>query len=97
MYESNKEQRSGFGCFGEVVPLTEKSGCSGAYRSRMTPATPGDKFKSSLSGVPEPRSLSNKVRPGRITITKFRGKYLPRRGRPGLQRHARERARVLER
>lgn len=71
MYESNKEKPSGFGHCGELIPLTEKTGYWGAYRSRMTPATPEDKFQSPLSEVPEPRPITDKVRSGRVRVSKF--------------------------
>lgn len=71
MYESNAEQPSGFGHCGEPVPLTEKTGYWGAYRSRMTPDSPDDKFTSPLSTSPEPRPFTTKVRYGRTRMTKF--------------------------
>ncbi|KAF6823984.1 phenylacetaldoxime dehydratase [Colletotrichum musicola] len=71
MYESNKEAPSGFGHCGELIPLTEKTGYWGAYRSRMTPDHPDDKFASPLDAVPEPRPLTEKIRPGRVRVSKL--------------------------
>ncbi|KAH6884119.1 heme-containing dehydratase protein [Thelonectria olida] len=71
MYESNKEKPSGFGHCGESIPLTEKSGYWGAYRSRLTPDGPDDEFASPLSTVPEPRPLTDNIRYGRVRMTKF--------------------------
>ncbi|RMJ09447.1 hypothetical protein CDV36_010935 [Fusarium kuroshium] len=71
MYESNGQQPSGFGHCGKSIPLTEKTGYWGAYRSRMTPDSPDDKFSSPLSTSPEPRPFTNKIRYGRTRMTKF--------------------------
>ncbi|KAK8120817.1 heme-containing dehydratase protein [Apiospora kogelbergensis] len=71
MYESNGEKPQGFGHCGELIPLTEKTGYWGAYRSRMTQSTPGDTFTSSLSALPKPNPLSGEIRTGRTRITKF--------------------------
>ncbi|KAK1723618.1 hypothetical protein CaCOL14_007228 [Colletotrichum acutatum] len=71
MYESNKEKPSGFGHCGELIPLTSKTGYWGAYRSRMTPDGPEDKFESPLPAVPEARPLTDKIRPGRVRVSKF--------------------------
>ncbi|KAK6211163.1 hypothetical protein QIS74_10427 [Colletotrichum tabaci] len=71
MYETNKPIPSGFGHCGEPIPLTEKTGYWGAYRSRLTPESPEDKFESPLPAVPEPRPLSDKVRSGRVRVSKF--------------------------
>ncbi|KAH7124408.1 heme-containing dehydratase protein [Dactylonectria macrodidyma] len=71
MYESNKEKPSGFAHCGEIIPLTEKTGYWGAYRSRMTPATPEDNFDSPLPAVPQPRPFVAEIRTGRFRIVKF--------------------------
>ncbi|KAJ0303023.1 hypothetical protein Brms1b_011798 [Colletotrichum noveboracense] len=71
MYESNKPQASGFGHCGEAIPLTAKTGYWGAYRSRMTPDSPEDKFESPLPAVPTPRPLTDKIRSGRVRVSKF--------------------------
>ncbi|KAJ3537844.1 hypothetical protein NM208_g6152 [Fusarium decemcellulare] len=71
MYESNGENPSGFGHCGESIPLTEKTGYWGAYRSRMTPDSPDDKFATALPSAPKPRPLTNAIRYGRTRMTKF--------------------------
>ncbi|KPM41105.1 hypothetical protein AK830_g5457 [Neonectria ditissima] len=71
MYESNGKHPSGFGHCGELIGLDGKSGYWGAYRSRLTPATPEDKFSSTLPTSPEPRPLTDRIRPGRVKITQF--------------------------
>ncbi|KAK1998485.1 hypothetical protein LX36DRAFT_681000 [Colletotrichum falcatum] len=71
MYESNKPQPSGFGHCDEPIPLTAKTGYWGAYRSRMTPDSPEDNFESPLPAVPTPRPLSDKIRSGRVRVSKF--------------------------
>ncbi|ETS74832.1 hypothetical protein PFICI_13316 [Pestalotiopsis fici W106-1] len=72
MYESNKPQPSGFGHCGEHIPLTSKSGYWGAYRSRMTPDGPDDKFQSPASpGDMQGRPLSKQIRSGRVRMAKF--------------------------
>ncbi|KAH7175270.1 heme-containing dehydratase protein [Dactylonectria macrodidyma] len=71
MYESNKAKPSGFGHCGEAIPLTEKTGYWGAYRSRMTPDSPEDKFSSPLSTLSTPRSPTNNIRPGRVRMARF--------------------------
>ncbi|KAF5026950.1 hypothetical protein F66182_980 [Fusarium sp. NRRL 66182] len=71
MYESNAEHPSGFGNCGESLPLTEKTGYWGAYRSRMTPDSPNDKFASPLSAPLEPRQFTHNIRHGRTRMTKF--------------------------
>lgn len=73
MYESNKPQPSGFGHCGEHIPLTAKSGYWGAYRSRMTPDGPDDKFESPINkeeGI-KARPLSKTIRPGRVRMAQF--------------------------
>ncbi|KAM5386428.1 hypothetical protein ACJZ2D_000391 [Fusarium nematophilum] len=72
MYESNDQKPSGFGHCGELLlPLTEKTGYWGAYRSRMTPDGPDDSFSSPLIATPQPRPRTNKIRYGRTRMTKF--------------------------
>ncbi|KAK8085189.1 hypothetical protein PG997_006460 [Apiospora hydei] len=71
MYESNGRDPHGSAHCGELIPLTEKMGCWGAYRSCMTQDTPDDKFSSPLPDLPEPKPLSDKIRPGRTRITNF--------------------------
>ncbi|KAM0187194.1 hypothetical protein ACHAPA_008195 [Fusarium lateritium] len=71
MYEGTAERQAGFGNCGKLIPLTEKTGYWGAYRSRMTPDFAGDTFSSSLSTIPEPRPFSDKIRHGRVRMTKF--------------------------
>lgn len=71
MHEAIFEKKDGFGHCGELEPLTQRSGYWGAYRSRLTKDHPEDKFASTLSAVPEPRPLGDKVRPGRVRMTKF--------------------------
>ncbi|KAK8018561.1 hypothetical protein PG991_007751 [Apiospora marii] len=71
MYMCNKETPQGFGHCGELIPLTEKMGYWGAYRSPLTPETPDTKFASPLPTLPEPRPLSDEIRRGRTRITKF--------------------------
>ncbi|KAI1339719.1 hypothetical protein F5Y15DRAFT_381818 [Xylariaceae sp. FL0016] len=72
MYETGSVARlSGFGHVGEPVPLTEKVGYWGAYRDRLTPETPGDKFPSPLVSHPVPRPLTREVRAGRYQVKRF--------------------------
>ncbi|KAF3005501.1 hypothetical protein E8E14_000295 [Neopestalotiopsis sp. 37M] len=78
MYESNKPQPSGFGHCGHHIPLTAKSGYWGAYRSRMTPDGPDDKFASPAGskgegdgGGIQGRAPSREIRPGRVRMSKF--------------------------
>lgn len=71
MYESNRQEPSGFGHCGEPIPLTSKTGYWGAYRSRMTPDSPEDTFSSSLPELSEPRSSSDNIRLGRVGMTRF--------------------------
>lgn len=65
------DRQDGFGYCGNLVPLTERMGYWGAYRSRLTKDPPDEKFASPLSAVPEPKPLSDKVRAGRFVMTKF--------------------------
>lgn len=65
------DRKDGFGHCGNLCPLTEKMGYWGAYRSRLTKDGPEDRFASSLSAVPTPRPLSNKVRRGTVRMTEF--------------------------
>lgn len=65
------DRKDGFGHCGDLCPLTERMGYWGAYRSRLTKDHPEDRFASSLPAVPEPRPLSDKVRPGRVRMTRF--------------------------
>ncbi|KAK6854106.1 hypothetical protein PG995_009199 [Apiospora arundinis] len=71
MYQSNGEKPHGFGHCGELIPLTERTGYWGAYRSRMTQANPDDKFTSPLPASPDPKPLSGEIRTGRTRITRF--------------------------
>lgn len=65
-----EDQRDGFGhCSERIVPLTERIGYWGAYRSRLTKAHPDDQFASALPAAPRPRPLGQNVRPGRVRMT----------------------------
>lgn len=65
------DRQDGFGHCGDLVPLTERMGYWGAYRSRLTKDHTDDKFASSFSAVPEPRPLGDQVRKGRVRMTTF--------------------------
>lgn len=65
------DRKDGFGHCGDLIPLTERMGYWGAYRSRLTKEHPDDRFASSLSAVPEPRPLSNRLSRGRLRMTRF--------------------------
>ncbi|KAI5457376.1 heme-containing dehydratase protein [Mariannaea sp. PMI_226] len=72
IYQTNKgDPPAGFAHCGELIPLTSKSGYWGAYRSRMTPESPDDKFESPLPSLPEPRPSTGTIRHGRVKMTKF--------------------------
>lgn len=71
MFETNKPVPVGFGYCGEFIPLTSKSGYWGAYRSRLTPESPDDKFASPLAEVPRPRERTSEIRRGRTRMSRF--------------------------
>lgn len=65
------DRKDGFGHCGNLCPLTDKMGYWGAYRSRLTKDGPDDRFASSEPAVPARRPLSDRVRPGRVRMTRF--------------------------
>ncbi|GKT85859.1 phenylacetaldoxime dehydratase [Colletotrichum tofieldiae] len=60
MYETNKPIPSGFGHCGEPIPLTEKTGYWGAYRSRLTLSRP----KTTTIALKQDQA-------GRVRVSKF--------------------------
>ncbi|KAF5664963.1 phenylacetaldoxime dehydratase [Fusarium heterosporum] len=71
MYEGTGRDPVGFGHCGRLLPLTEKTGYWGAYRSRMTPDFEGDTFSSPVTTFPNRQPPSDKLQPGRVRVTDF--------------------------
>ncbi|KAF5635843.1 phenylacetaldoxime dehydratase [Fusarium sp. NRRL 52700] len=70
-HECTGKDPVGFGHCGELVPLTEKTGYWGAYRSRMTADFEGDTFSFSSDDWHPPKPMTDRIRRGRARITKF--------------------------
>ncbi|KAF4990501.1 hypothetical protein FGRMN_8432 [Fusarium graminum] len=71
MYEGTGRDPAGFGHCGRLVPLTEKTGYWGAYRSRITPGFEGDTFSSPIPEFPNRQPSSDIIRLGKVKITDF--------------------------